>query len=195
MCVSGKVWGSSFGEADGMFGSILGGSHAYKSLDVVLLQHRGNTHKRWKVSENEGEKNEWQKVKVGWFGKKECLFCCLLPLSLCFSTWVIVACRCFRLCREAHLFLSLLVSSQNAFLNHQIKAGTSKSFLWHRWLNNEIISAPNKKCVSVLVSLSKKGKFFHRLSVLTLGEKHGSLFGRIVCWRCIVLLYRNVMTT
>lgn len=39
---------ASFLEAGGMFCSILwkGQPHAYKSLDVVLLQKRGNKHKR-----------------------------------------------------------------------------------------------------------------------------------------------------
>lgn len=47
-----------FGEAAGMLGSILGGSHAYKSLDVVLQQKRGNARKTRKVFENEEKMND-----------------------------------------------------------------------------------------------------------------------------------------
>lgn len=46
VCIGGKVSGALFGETDRMLGSILGGSHAYKSLDVVLLQQKGNMHER-----------------------------------------------------------------------------------------------------------------------------------------------------
>lgn len=51
-------------ETDRRLDSILGGSHACKSIDVVLLQWRKNTPRRWKVN---NKKNAWQKVEVGRF--------------------------------------------------------------------------------------------------------------------------------
>lgn len=118
--VSGKVWGSSFGEADGMLGSILGGSHAYKSFDVVLLQHRGNMHKRWKASENE-EKKWMTKGESGLIWGKKGVSSLFLP------EWLWLA-GVFD-CAEKHIsFFHCRFPSQNAFLNRQIKAGTSESF-------------------------------------------------------------------
>lgn len=49
---------TSLGEANGMLGSILRGSHAYESLDVVLLQQNGNMHKKRKVFGNEEKKTD-----------------------------------------------------------------------------------------------------------------------------------------
>lgn len=61
-----------------MLGSILRGSHAYESLDVVLLQQNGNMHKKRKVFGNEEKKTD-KRWKWAFF---ESCFCCLLSLSL-----------------------------------------------------------------------------------------------------------------
>lgn len=89
-------------------------------------------------------KNEWQKVKAGRFEKKWCLFCCLFPLSTSLSPpeWLSLA-SAFS-CAGNHIsFFARWFRFNNASLNCHIKAERSKSFVWQRQVNKEIISSPN----------------------------------------------------
>lgn len=129
----------------------------------------------------------------------------LLPapsLSLPSSTWVIVACQCFWLCREAHLLLSLSVSLSECFLKSPDKNADIEKFLWHRWVDKEIISGrnhfpppPSENCLCFGFPIkAREILLFHRLRALTLSngwerEKHCSLLkvscaGTALCW-CI----------
>lgn len=108
VCNISEVEASPFWEADGMLCSILGGSQACKWLDVVLLLQRGKHAQemksvwKWRKMNDKGESGLIRK------GVSPLLPFLLLHLLL--SSWVIVACLCFWLCREAHLFLFLSVS-------------------------------------------------------------------------------------
>ncbi len=133
---------------------------------MLFCCSRGETCTRDEKCLKMNDKNEWQKVKVGWFGKKKCLFCYHLPFSHCLPTpeWLWLA-SVFD-CAGKHIsFFPCLFPSQNAFLNHYIKTWTSKSFCgmdeWTKKLFlDQIISPPSENFVSILNSLSKKGKFF-----------------------------------
>lgn len=116
-------------ERDGMLGSILGGSNAFKSFDV-MLQRRGNMPERWIGFENEEKMND-QRWKWTDFEKRNVFLFCFLPLSLSFSTWVNVAYHCFGLYTEAHLFFPAWFPSE-CFLESSDQSRAIQSFWWHR---------------------------------------------------------------
>lgn len=125
MCVFCNVWDSFVAKADGMLGSILGGIHAYKLLDVVLLQQR------WKDAQEmkrvwKWRENKWQKVEVGRSEKKQCLLCCHLPpLSFLLTDY---GCHCFQFCSKAFFFLFLSHSFSECFLTLTDQSGDKLSF-------------------------------------------------------------------